>query len=288
MKKKMGHLLIVLGSVFLICSVLLYPSLAGAANIITGNSPVLERVVSRGVLRVGVNPGFKPFSFINEKKERVGVDIDIAKLLARGLGVKLEIVVPKSFSELIPMLLEDRIDIIIAGMTRNFKRAKVVDFTDSYFDTGLSIMFNKVAAVKSGIPIAQSYEELMEKLKEAHKEDKLIIAVTKGKSPARSVPHFFPKATVIEYPTNEAAAEAVAQGKAHIMVHDEMFLKIWVQDNKDKTMFKVFVFKKPFKPDYYSFAVKKDNQEFLNMLNVFIKELYVEGYFKKFMKKYLD
>ncbi len=288
MKNQMGRLLIVLGSVFLVCLIFLFPLFANAAEIITGNSPVLERVVRNGVLRVGVNPGFKPFSFLNEKKERVGVDIDIAKLLAKGLGVKLKIVVPQSFSQLIPMLLEDRIDIIIAGMTRNFKRAKLIDFTDSYFDTGLSIMFNKVAAVKSGIPIAQSYKELMEKLKETHKESKLIIAVTKGKSPARSVPHFFPKATVIEYPTNETAAEAVVQGKAHIMVHDEMFLKMWVQDNKDKTMFKVFVFKKPFKPDYYSFAVKKDNQEFLNLLNVFIKELYVEGYFKKFMKKYMD
>ncbi len=288
MKKNIGHFLLVLGSIVVICLTLMFPIQGRAMEIITGNSLVLERVVSNGVLRVGVNPRFKPFSFLNEKKERVGVDIDIAKLLAKDLGVNLKIVVPKSFSQLIPMLLDDKIDIIIAGMTRNFKRAKLVDFTDSYFDTGLSIMFNKVAAVKAGIPIAQSYDELMEKLKEAHKEDKLIIAVTKGKSPARSVPHFFPKATVIEYPSNEAAAEAVAEGKAHIMVHDEIFLKVWVQDNKDKTMFKVFVFKKPFKPDYYSFAVKKGNQEFLNMLNVFIKELYVERYFKEFMKKYLD
>ncbi len=288
MKKKDGYFLVGLGSVFLICLILLFPLYGNSAEIVTGDSPVLQRVVNNGVLRVGVNPCFKPFSFVNEKKERVGVDIDIARLLAHGLGVKLKIVVPESFSQLIPMLLNDKVDIIIAGMTRNFKRAKLVDFTDSYFDTGLSIMFNKVAAVKDGIPIAQSYEELTEKLKQARKEAKLIIAVTKGKSPARSVPHFFPEATVIEYPSNETAAEAVVKGKAHIMVHDEVFLKIWVQDHRDETMFKVFVFKKPFKPDYYSFAVKKGNQEFLNLLNVFIKELYVERYFKNFMKKYMD
>ncbi len=275
------------GGILLICLLFSLPLKGMAETIVTGSSPVLQKIVSSGVIRVGVNPMFKPFSFINQNKERIGVDIDIARLLAKGLGVKLKIVVPQSFSKLIPMLMNDQIDIIIAGMTRNFKRAKLIDFTDSYFDTGLSIMFNKVKAVQSGLPVVQSYDELMKELKKSHREDRLIIAVTKGKSPARSVPHFFPKAQVREYPSNEQAAQAVAKGEAHIMVHDEIFLKTWVHDHKDQTMFKIFVFNKPFKPDYYSFAVRKDNQEFLNLLNVFIKELYVEGYFRKFMDHYL-
>ena len=260
---------------------------AQAEEIIIVDSPTLKSIVEKGVLRVGVNPIFKPFSFINEKKERVGVDIDIANLLAKGLGVKVEIVVPEAFNDLIPMLLNNEIDIIMAAFTRNFKRSKSIDFTDAYYDTGLSIMFNKVKAGKLGLSAVNSYEQLMKKLKERGREDQLIIAVAEGRSPARSTPVFFPNSKIKGYPTKAESAEAVAKGEAHIMVHDEFFLKTWVQDNKEKTMFSIIVFPEPFKPDHYCFAIRKGNQGFLNILNVFIKELYAEGYLKSFMSKYL-
>ncbi len=262
---------------------------AGAADrIIAAGSPVLNRIIENGVIRVGVNPLFKPFSFIDASQKRVGIDLDIARLLADELGVKLEIVAPDSFAKLIPMLLDDKIDIIMAGMTRNFKRAKLVNFTDAYFDTGLSILFNKVKASQLGIPSVKTYQELAQKLKQTGNEARLEIAVTENKSPARSVPLFFPKSIIKKYPTNEKAAQAVINGDAHIMVHDEMFLKVWLQDHKGETLYKAYVFDHPFKPDYYSFAIRKGNQEFLNMLNVFVAELGVEDYLHTFIKNYLD
>lgn len=266
---------------------LVFMPYSGADEVATGDSPVLKRIVESGVLKVGVNPLFKPFSFKNEKNEQVGIDIDIAKLLAKSLDVRLEIIVPKSFSELIPMLMDDRIDIIMAGMTINFKRSKLINFTAPYFNTGLSIMLSKVKGAELGLSDVQSYDNLMLILKARRKEDRLIIAVTRGKSPARSVPIYFPKARIVEYPTNEASAQAVADGKAHFMVHDEIFLKMWVSDNKEKALYKLVVFPEPFKPDYYGFAVRKGNQEFLNMLNVFTRELHAEGHFTGFMRKYI-
>jgi len=128
----------------------------------------------------------------------------------------------------------------------------------------------------------------MEKLKQTGNEARLEIAVTENKSPARSVPLFFPKGIIKKYPTNEKAAQAVINGDAHIMVHDEMFLKVWLQDHKNETLYKAYVFDQPFKPDHYSFAIKKGNQEFLNLLNVFVAELSAEDYLNAFIKHYLD
>jgi len=272
--------------IFLSCA--LVQSAGAADKIIAGSSPVLSRIIKNGVIRVGINPLFKPFSFIDCNKKRVGIDPDIAKLLAKGLGVKLEIVTPDSFANLIPMLQDDQIDIIIAAMTRNFKRAKYVDFTDAYFQTGLSILFNKVKASQLGIPSVKTYEELMQKLRQTGKAANLEIAVTEHKSPARSVPLFFPMSIIKKFPTNEEAAQAVINGDAHMMVHDEVFLKTWLKDHKNETLYKAYVFDRHFKPDHYGFAVKKGNQEFLNMLNVFVAELGVGNYLNIFMKKYMD
>lgn len=259
-----------------------------ADDITTGDCPTLQRIIEKGVIKVGFNPLFKPFSFTNEKDERIGIDVDIAELLAQSLGVKLEKVVPESFSDLIPMTQKGEIDVIMAAMSRIFERAKKVDFTNSYYDTGITIMMNKVKANKLKIGQVKTYGELMGKLRNLGKEDQLIIAATTGKGSIRSVPKFFPKAEVREYPTNEASAEATAKGETHIMVHDEIFLNTWVQDNPDKTLYKVIVFPEPYKPDTYGFAIAKGNQSFLNLLNMFIADkLRAQGYFEKFMRKYM-
>ena len=285
--RKTYHTCVVVIAV-LLSAVLAVQGATGADSIATGDSPVLKRIIDNGVIRVGVNPLFKPFSFANEKKERVGIDIDIANLLASGLGVKLEIVVPNTFLDLFPMAQNGEIDVIIAAMSRIFQRAKWVDFTDSYYDTGISVMLSKAKGSGLGISQVKSYKELMDKLKNAGKEDQLIIAATTGKGAIKSISAFFPKAKVKEYPTNEKSAEAVAKSEAHIMVHDEIFLNIWVNDNPDKALYRMTIFREPYKPDPYGFAVAKKNQSFLNLLNMFIyDQLHAQGNFKQFMEKYI-
>ncbi len=249
-------------------------------------SPTLAKVFADKVLRVGVNPKFKPFSFEKDGK-RVGVDIDIANLLAKKLGVTAKIVVPKSFSDLIPMLQAGDIDIILAGMSITFAREKLIDFSTPYFDTGLSILLNKAKSARLGISAAPDYHTLISALLQNGKENQLTIAVTDGKAPQRIVPRFFPKATIKPYPSNEEAAAATLKGEADMMVHDEIFLKVWLKEHAKQAQFRLTVLDPPFKPDYYGMAIQKGNQDFLNMLSVFNLELRANGYVGQFMGRYL-
>lgn len=250
------------------------------------HSPTLSSVLSSKVLRVGVNPKFKPFSF-EKDGARAGVDIDIANLLAEKLGVTANFVVPNSFSDLIPMLQADEIDIIIAGMSITFERSKVIDFTTPYFETGTSILLNKTKTARLGISTVSSYQALMSELTKKNKGNRLIVAVTEGKAPQQAVPRFFPKATIKAYPTNEAAAEATLTGDADIMVHDEIFLKVWLKENSKQAQFRLVVLDPPFKPDYYGMAVRRGNQGFLNMLNVFNLEVQSNGDVARFLAQYI-
>jgi len=250
------------------------------------SSPTLSGILQTKVLRVGVNPLFKPFSFVKDGKQ-AGVDIDIATLLAKKLGVEVKIVVPKSFSELIPMLENDQIDVIMAGMSITFDRAREIDFSDPYFYTGLSILLNKVSTVRLGVSAAPDYTALIKELSSNGKLNQLKVAVTRGKAPERSVPKFFPGAAVQSYASNEDAAKAVLQGDADIMVHDEIFLKVWLKENAKTTKYRAVVLDPPFKPDYYGIAMRKGNQELLNLLNVFVLELQSNGQVEQFMGKYL-
>ena len=200
----------------------------------------LKRIQERGTLRVGVNPEFKPFSFMDSDK-RVGVDVDVATRLAEGLGVGLELVTPDDFSDLLPMLQNGEIDVAIAGMSITFERAKAVDFSDPYFDTGLSVLMNKAKAGELSIGTLTSYADLSATLAQNGNAGRLIIAATEGKAPAQAVPQFFPEAQLRTYPTNEEAAAATLAGEAHLMVHDEVFLKVWQRDNRADTEFRTVV-----------------------------------------------
>ena len=270
-----------LGGVFALCVLLC------AATGFAQPTGTLGRVLNEGVLRVGINPLFKPFSFLDDAGERVGVDLDIAERLAEGLGVRLELVEPDTFNDLIPMLEKGDIDLIMAGMSITFERAKEVDFTDAYFETGLSALVNKAKAGELGVGAVTTYDALTAKLAENRSTGRLVIAVAEGKAPAEAAPDFFPEAEIKSYPTNEAAAEATLKGEAYLMVHDEVFLKVWLRDHAAEAELRMVVFDAPFKPDAYGFAVQKGNQAFLNLLNVFIYELGSSGQSAELIGTYL-
>ncbi|KAA23343.1 hypothetical protein W525_00383, partial [Staphylococcus aureus VET0237R] len=71
---------------------------------------------------------------VNGKTEYAGVDIDLAKKIAKDNNLKLKIV-NMSFDSLLGALKTGKIDIIISGMTSTPERKKQVDFSDSYMMT---------------------------------------------------------------------------------------------------------------------------------------------------------
>ncbi|HCY8200780.1 TPA: ABC transporter permease subunit [Staphylococcus aureus] len=96
-----------------------------------------EKIKERGELRVGLSADYAPIEFehtVNGKTEYAGVDIDLAKKIAKDNNLKLKIV-NMSFDSLLGALKTGKIDIIISGMTSTPERKKQVDFSDSYMMT---------------------------------------------------------------------------------------------------------------------------------------------------------
>ncbi|HIH0651708.1 TPA: ABC transporter permease subunit [Staphylococcus aureus] len=96
-----------------------------------------EKIKESGELRVGLSADYAPMEFehtVNGKTEYAGVDIDLAKKIAKDNNLKLKIV-NMSFDSLLGALKTGKIDIIISGMTSTPERKKQVDFSDSYMMT---------------------------------------------------------------------------------------------------------------------------------------------------------
>lgn len=89
----------------------------------------------KNVLKMGTSAEFAPFESRNPQGEIVGFDIDLANYIADELGYELEITDMK-FDGLIGALQNDRVDLVLAGMSATDKRRENVDFSTEYNHSG--------------------------------------------------------------------------------------------------------------------------------------------------------
>lgn len=102
------------------------------------HADALADVKKAGVLRIAVPQDFPPFGSVDANLELRGLDIDVARLLAKGLGVKAELI-PVSSANRIPYLQTRKADVIISTLGKNPEREKVIAFSQPYspFNNGL-------------------------------------------------------------------------------------------------------------------------------------------------------
>jgi len=94
---------------------------------------------TEGLLRFGTSAITEPFSFVDGSQKIVGLDIEIAALVARKLNKKLK-VVNMDFGAMIPALIARKVDMIGACITISEERAKKVLFSKPYYTGGIAAL----------------------------------------------------------------------------------------------------------------------------------------------------
>jgi polar amino acid transport system substrate-binding protein len=109
----------------------------------------LADIKKAGVIRIAVPQDFPPFGSIGKDFKPQGYDIDFSALLAKDLGVKLEII-PVSSANRIAYLQTGKVDLVISSLGKNPEREKVIDFTIAYapfFSGAFAPAESKIAGV---------------------------------------------------------------------------------------------------------------------------------------------
>lgn len=104
------------------------------------HAQTVDELISRGTVNIGVLADLPPYGMLNDKQEIEGYDIDVANLLGKYLGVKVNIV-QLTGPNRIPFLLSNKVDILVATFGITPTRAKQVWFSIPY-----SALQNKVWA----------------------------------------------------------------------------------------------------------------------------------------------
>ncbi|KRM12415.1 ABC transporter substrate-binding protein/permease [Paucilactobacillus suebicus] len=116
-------------------------SSTSSSAVTTSSDDSLARIKAKGEIVLGTSPDYPPYEFTSNGKV-VGMDIQIARKIAKDMGVKL-VIKKMSFDSLLVALESGKVDMVISGVNPTAKRAKSVDFSNSYYKAGQYILINK-------------------------------------------------------------------------------------------------------------------------------------------------
>jgi polar amino acid transport system substrate-binding protein len=113
----------------------------------------LDAVMARKQINIAVPTDFPPYGFVGVDMAPQGLDIDMARLIADRLGVKLALV-PVTSANRIPYLQTAKADLVISTLGKNPERAKVIDFTAAYSPFFQALYATKGLAIKGPADLA--------------------------------------------------------------------------------------------------------------------------------------
>lgn len=221
-----------------------------------------------GKLIMATNAEFPPYEY-KEGDKIVGIDAEVAKLIADKLGLELEIA-DVDFDSIIPGVQSGKYDMGMAGMTVTDERKEKVNFSDSYA-TGVQVVI-----VKEDSEI-KSIDDL---------EGKKIGAQqgTTGYIYASDTPENggFGEENVTGYQNGALAVEALKGGKVDCVIIDNEPAKAYVAANEG-----LKILDTEYVTEDYAICFAKENTELQEKVNDALKELIEDGSVKKVVDKYI-
>ncbi len=192
-------------------------ALALATGVSTGaRADKLSDIISRGVVRIVVFADVPPFGSQNVNRELEGFDIDMAKLVAKSLGVRLELV-PAPAASRIPFLLTDKADMNIAAMSITPERARQVMYSAPYADTSLAVYGPKSISIKSVADLGHNK-----------------ISVAKGTTEDIVLSSVAPTADIMRTEDNATAVQAYLSGQSQLLAANSVVVVELAKKNPAK------------------------------------------------------
>jgi cyclohexadienyl dehydratase len=230
----------------------------------------LNRILQEKTLRVGTPGDYRPFSMLADGKYE-GHDIDVAELIAKELGVKVEFV-QTSWPKLMEDLLADKYDVAVGGITQNITRMSKVDFLPQYAPSG------KVALVR-----AEDKDKF--KVPENLNQETVRVIKNPGGTNEQYVLANLTKAQVSTHEKNAEIPALIAEGKGDVMITETYEALLY--SKKDNRLHAAFI-DFPLTPtSFMGFMIPLDDADFSRVMKFVWEVLRLRGEIAKSAEKWL-
>ena len=215
------------------------------------------------VLVMATNAEFPPYEYY-EGQEIVGIDAEIAAVIAEKLGCELKIE-DMAFDSIIAAVTSGKADFGLAAMTVTEDRLESVNFSDTY-------------ATATQVVIVAEDSEIAGVADLEGKKIGVQLGTT-GDIYAEDVAD----ATIERYNKGFEAVQALAQGKIDAVIIDNEPAKVFVAENEG-----IKILEEDFAVEEYAAAIAKENTELLEKVNTALAELTEDGTLQAIVDKYIS
>lgn len=224
-------------------------ALALASFGLAAHADTLDDIKKAGKIRIAIDLAIPPFGMTDDKMQPAGSDVDLARLLAKDLGVTLEIVTTTGPSR-IPMLQTNKADIVVSTLSITPDRAKVIDFTLPYADHPSVVAGMKTATIK-----------------ELSDLDGKKVAVVRGTTQDSDLTQKAKGAQLVRYEDDATMALAFASGQVDIIATARSLLPAISKKNPARTLEP----KITMQTNYLAIGMRKDEPKLLAWVNDWVR-----------------
>jgi polar amino acid transport system substrate-binding protein len=265
-----------------VLGVLAVAVLAAAITAPAGAGEVLDRVMANKKIVNAVDAEYPPFSFLNSNNEMDGFDVDVAKEVAKRLGVEIEFITP-GWDVITAGKWAGRWDVCIGSMTATKERGEVLDFPAQYYYGQAVVLVHKdnstvqsakdLAGKKIGVQVATTYEKYLQKN----------LAIDAAGAPP--VTYAIENPQIVSYDEEPIGLEDLALGDGTRL--DGMIVGILTAEEYIKTGKPVKIVGEPLFYEPIAVAVDKGDAEFAAKMAEIIDAMRADGTLKKLSEQRL-
>jgi len=239
-------------------------ALAGTA--LCASADTLKDIHARKKLLVAIDLSVPPYGMTDASMQPEGADVDVARAMAKDLGVPMEIV-QVSGPNRIPFLMTHKADIVISSFAVTAERAKVVAFSHPYSVNQLVVGAPKSVAITKMADLTGKR-----------------VAVVRGNLQDIVLTKQAPKgATLVRYEDDATANTALMSGQVDAIATPSFTVKTLAEKNPAKNLeIKVNVSATPL-----AIGLRKNDPELLNWVNTWVDKNTANGELNKIYKKHM-
>jgi len=240
-------------------------------SIQAADAPVLKRVLETGLLRVGMTGNQPPMNVKSRTGAYIGMEVDLANMLADAMGVRLTMV-PTPFPQLLAALKAGEVDMVMSNLSITAQRTVDVTFIGPYMLSGKSIL------TKSTNLVAVSTAS------EINKAEFKIVALENSTS-QQFVEKNLAKATLITTQDYDKAVDMVLNDEVDLMVADMTTCVLAVLRHPDSSL---ATLKAPLNMEPIGIAISSEDTQFANLLGNFLTTFEGAGIIERLRKKWME
>jgi len=228
----------------------------------------LDNIKKAGVINVGLEGTYPPFSFIGADGKLAGFEVEFSDALAKKLGVKVKLQ-PTKWDGILAALESKRLDAVINQVTISEERKKKYDFSEPYTVSGIQALVQKKDADKF-----KTAQDLA-----GHK-----VGVGLGTNYEQWLKDNVPKAIIKTYDDDPTKYQDLRVGRIDAILVDRLAAFELIKKTNDT----LAVSGEPFSRQEAGIALRKGEPELLAAVNKAIDELRADGTLKKLSEKYFN